>query len=447
MSIRSASTVIVLGLAITAVACGGNNNAQQKPASQPTATTSSSEPKDDVVRGITNGQMKIAHYASGDGTLGLVLDRSGEHAKVQFDKAKDVIELTMVEDRYAGERRGWYMKSPDGKNVLYLSAHGGLKTWTGRDEIRLNSDKAATALGAATVTGQYVAPKGAHEINTEKLAALALQTKNPQLTSESAGDLAKVKEILGSTPTDQFVRLTEAGAKLAKYAPASAKIGNTTQGLGGGLTGYPTDDKYDAKAAGLAKFGGKLIPMQASYGDPNRLRLHTLNGWSEHPVKGTPGVLWESKDQVVFVTVDGGRYELSVPNEDGDLFEKGAGKPAEWPAPMQHALLNVDTLRAFAKANINADAGKEAEAADDAWWECMNNEWKKAKDQLDKNEASSASANDKWGKSSGIRKTAELEAPKHCDATKQKLEKVLVTNIDKRAAERKAIFENTKKRF
>lgn len=449
MSIRfRPASVVALGLALTAVACGGSNNAaQQKPASPPSTTTSSSEPKDDVLRPVTNGQLKIAHYASGDGVTGLVLDRSGEHPKVQFDKQKDVIELTMVEDRYAGERRGWYLKAPDGKNVLYLSSGGGLKTWVGRDEIHLSSDKAAAALPAPTIAGQYTAPKSAYDIQREKIAALALQTKNPELASEAAGDLAKVKEILASTPTDMFVRLTEAGAKGAKYAPASKKIGNTIQGLGGTVTGYPTDDKFDPKGAGLAKFGGKLIPMQVHYGDPNRLHLHILNGWTDTPAKGTAGVVWESKEQVVFVSVDGGRYELSTPNEDVDLFEKGAGKPAEWPAPLQHQLLDVDTMRALAKANISADAGKEVETADNAWWECMNDQWKKTKEALDKNEASAASANDKWGKASGIRKTAEMEAPKKCEPTKQKLEKLLVTNIEKRAADRKAIFENVKKRF
>jgi hypothetical protein len=449
MSLRFASrpsSVVVLNLALAAVACGGSNSASQpKPASP--ATTSSSEPKDDVVRGITNGQLKIAHYASGDGVTGLVLDRSGDRAKVQFDKQKDIIELTMVEDRHGGERRGWYLKSPDGKNLLYLSTGGSLKTWAGRDEIHLNSDKAATALGQPTIAGQYTAPKSAYDTQLEKITALALQTKTPELASESAGDLAKVKEILASTPTDSFVRLTEAGAKGARYAPASKKIGHSIGGLGGTVTGYPTDDKFDPKGTGLAKFGGKLIPMQVHYGDPNRLHLHILNGWTDTPAKGTPGVVWESKDQLVFVSVDGGRYELSVPNEDVDLFEKGAGKSSDWPAPLQHQLLDVETMRAFAKANIQADAGKEVEAADDAWWSCMNDQWKKTKDALDKNEASSASANDKWGKEAGIRKTAEMDAPKKCEPTKQKLEKLLVANIEKRAAERKAIFDKVKTRF
>lgn len=440
------SSLLALGLALAAVACGGNNTAQQKPASTP-PSTSSAEPKDDVVRGITNGQLKVAHYASGDGVTGLVLDRSTDTAKVQFDKSKDIIELTMVEDRHAGERRGWYLKSPDGKNVLYLSTGGSLKAWVGRDEIHLSSDKAATALGQPTIAGQYHAPKSAYDIQHEKIAAMALQTKTPDLLSESAGDLAKVKEILTSTPVDSFVRLTEVGAKGARYAPASKKIGNSIGGLGGTVTGYPSDDKFDPKGTGLAKFGGKLIPMQVHYGDPNRLHLHTLKGWEDHPSKGLAGVVWEVKDQLVFVSVDGGRYELSVPNEDTDLFEKGAGKPSEWPAPLQHQLLDVETMRAFAKANIGGDAGKEVEAADDAWWECMNNEWKKTKDALDKNEASAASANDKWGKASGIRKTAEMEAPKKCEPTKQKLEKLLVTNIERRSTERKAIFEKVKTRF
>lgn len=440
-------TLLVLGLSLAAVACGGG--AAQKPAAPPTNTNTSSatQPKDDVVRPVTNGQLKIAHYASGDGVTGLVLDRSNEHAKVQFDKAKDVIELTMVEDRYSGERRGWFFKSPDGKNVLYMTTGGSLKTWVGRDEIHLNSDKAASALPAPTITGQYVAPKSAYDTQHEKILALALQTKHPELTSESSGDMTKVKEILTSTPTDAFVRLTEAGAKGARYAPASKKIGNSIQGLGGTVTGHSTDDKWDPKGTGLAKFGGKLVPMTAHYGDPNRLHLAILNGWTDTPAKGTPGVVWEGKDQVVFVSVDGGRYELSVPNTDTDLFEKGAGSPSSWPAPMQHALLDVETMRALAKANISADVGKEVEAADDAWWACMNDQWKKTKEALDKNEASSASANDKWGKASGIRKTAELEAPKKCEPTKQKLEKLLTTTIEKRVTERQAVFDVVKKRF
>lgn len=441
------SSLSALTLALAAAACGGGGQTPAKPATASSTTAASAEPKDDVLRPVTSGQLKIAHYASGDGVTGLVLDRSGEHPKVQFDKQKDIIELTMVEDRYSGERRGWYLKSPDGKNVLHLSTGGHLKAWIGRDEIHLNSDKAAAALGPATVTGQYVAPKSAYEIQQEKILALALQTKKPELASEDSGNLAKVRDVLMSTPVDQFVRLTEAGAKGARYAPASKKIGNTTQGLGGTVTGYPTDDKFDPKGTGLAKFGGKLIPMQAHYPDPNRLRLHTLAGWTDAPAKGTPGVVWEGKDQIVFVSVDGGRYELSTPNEDVDLFEKGAGSPAQWPAPMQHALLDVDTLRAFGKAKIGEDAAKETEQADDAWWECMNEHWKKTKDQLDKNEASSAPANDKWGKAGGIRKSAELDGPKKCEPTKQKLEKLLLKHIEARVTERKAMFDKVKARF
>lgn len=433
-------------IVLSAVACGGKSDAP--PPAAPTAKGASNGPQDDVLRPVTNGQLKVAHYASGDGMTGLVLDRTGERPKVQFDKAKDIIELTMVEDRFAGERRGWYMKSPDGKNQLYLSSGGGLKTWSGNDEIYLNSDKAANPLPAATIVGEYKAPKSQYDIQHGKMLALALQTKTPTLASEDSGNLAKVREILTSTPKDQFVRLTDAGAQSAKWAPASTKIGNTIQGLGGPLDGYPTDDKFDGKGAGLAKFGGKLIPMQFEYGSPNQLRMHELAGWSSHPAKGTPGVVWEAKDLLVFVSVDGGRYELSSSSDSGDLFEAGAGSPSSWPAPLQHALLDVDTMRAFGKAKVgDASLASEAETTSDGWFECVNEVWKKTKVQLDATEASGASANDKWGKMSGIRKSAELEAPKKCEPARQKLEKVLLKDIDQRAAERKAIYDAVKARF
>src|SRR5262245_49915607 len=50
------------------VACGG---AKTEPSSPQTKTTGKEGEKDDgVLRSITQGQLKVAHYATGDGTVG-----------------------------------------------------------------------------------------------------------------------------------------------------------------------------------------------------------------------------------------------------------------------------------------------------------------------------------------------------------------------------------------
>ena len=149
---------------------------------------------------------------------------------------------------------------------------------------------------------------------------------------------------------------------------------------------------------------------------------------------------------MVFVAFDGGRYEMSV--GEGKVVEPGAGAQASWPAPLQHALIDVDNIRALAKGNaIAAQVGKDIEATDDAWWSCFNEVWKKTKPELDKVEASQASANDKWGRLGGIKKTAELNAPKTCEPKKKDLDAALTKFIEARNAERLAVFEKAKLKF
>jgi hypothetical protein len=429
-------------------ACGGSSTPPPAAANAPT-TTSSPDSKDGVVRPITQGQLKVAHYASGDGTVGLVLDRTGAHPKVRMDGTKDVIELTMVEDRHFGERRGWLLKSPDGKNWLYLTTEGSLSYFTARDELALNSDKAAEALPAPTVAGQYVAPKSGHDATIERLTPLTVMKRLSQYKPQDSGNLAKVGEALLAAPPEIFVHLTDAGAKEAHWAPASAHIDNVTQGLGGRVGYGHAEDTWDKSKAGLAGYGGKLVPMNMEYGSPNRLRMSKLQGWPAPLAANTPGVLWEIQDSTaVFVAVDGGRYEISISSEGGPLVEPGAGPSASWPAPLQHALIDVDSVRGLAKGGAIAEAtGKEAEKADDAWWSCVNDQWKATKPELDKIEASSMSANDKWGRLVGARKSAEMKAPAKCAPEQKKLEAWLVTFIQARSKERQAIFDKTKARL
>jgi hypothetical protein len=441
---------IAVGFSLS-IACGGSKPQPASPAAAKNDTKSDTkDDKDDgVFRPIFQGQLKIAHYATADGTLGLVLDRTGERPKVRVDGEKDIIELTFVEDRHGGERRGWYLKAPDGRNILYLSAGGGLTIFRGRDELRVNSDKAADALPAATIAGEYKAPKSAYTAQLEALKPHALMSQKSSFKPEDSGNLAKVAEAIASAPPDAVYHVTASGAEKARWAPASPHIGDTHQGLGGAVGLGPADDAWDKGKAGIAKFGGQLVPMRVDYDSPNRLRMHLLKGFPAPLAAGTPGIFWElDGSTVVFVAFDGGRYQIDLPNDASAVVESGAGPQSGWPAPLQHALFDVDSVRGLAKGKaVPEQIGKDIEAADDGWWSCMNDQWKKAKTDLDKAEAAPTSANDKRGRMVGIRKSAELAAPKTCEPKKKALDAALTKFIESRNTERLALFDKAKAQY
>jgi hypothetical protein len=442
-ALTSSVGFIAVGVALS-VACGGS---KPEPAVA-TPAASGSSVTDNTVRPITQGQLKVGHYASADGVVGLVLDRTGARPKVRVDGEKDIIELTMEEDRHGGERRGWYLKAPDGKNVLYLGAHGDVRIYRGRDEIVVTSDKAADPLPAATIAGEYKRPKSDYDVTVEALTPLTVHAHSAaSWKPEDSGNLAKVGDALAAATPDMVVHVTELGSKAARWAPASRHIGNVHQGLGGSVGHAPSDDAWDKTKPGLAKFGGVLVPMRSEYGSPNRLHLNTLKGWPPPLAAGTPGILWDVDDgTVVFLTFDGGRYEMSV--SEGKVVEPGPTPQASWPPPLQHALLDVDSIRGFAKGSAMPEKiGKDIEAADDAWWSCMNDQWKKAKAESDKIEASPSSANDKWGRLGGVRKSAELAAPKTCEPKRKELDAALTKLIEGRNVERLSLLERSKAKW
>ena len=62
-------------------------------------------------------------------------------------------------------------------------------------------------------------------------------------------------------------------------------------------------------------------------------------------------------------------------------------------------------------------------------------------------EAASSSANDKWGRMQGIRKSAELRVPTKCAPEQKKLDAWLTAFIEARNKERQAIYAKTQARF
>jgi hypothetical protein len=278
---------------------------------------------------------------------------------------------------------------------------------------------------------------------------MTVLAKYPQYKPQDSGNLAKIAEVFATAPPELFVHASTAGAKKAHWAPASAHIDDVNQGLGGPIGYGHTEEAWDKNKSGIAKYGGKLVPMLVEYGSPNRLRMHELKGWPPPLADGTPGLLWEMNDgTAVLVAIDGGRYEISLESDGVAPVDAGAGPMASWPPALQHTLIDVDSIRGLAKGGaIPAATGKAAEDADDGWFNCTNDVWKATKTELDKAEASPSSANDKWGRMGGIRKSAELRVPTKCGPEQKKLDAWLTAFIEARNKERQALYAKAQARL
>src|SRR6185369_7458868 len=90
---------LTLCAVLLVAACGGGGAERHD-----TNNASGHTPNDDVMRFITQGQLKVAHYATGDGVVGLVFDRTGDKPKLRVDGEQDVLELTVEEERNGMDR-------------------------------------------------------------------------------------------------------------------------------------------------------------------------------------------------------------------------------------------------------------------------------------------------------------------------------------------------------
>jgi len=155
--------------------------------------------------------------------------------------------------------------------------------------------------------------------------------------------------------------------------------------------------------------------------------------------------------KIVFVAVDGGRWELGDWYNDFDAkappVEAGTGPQSAWPAPLASSAIDVGLVRGLAKGGaIPAKTAADIEAIDDGWFECVQKVWKEGRAEADKIEATQAPLNDKYGKLSGVAKKYELKAEQTCAPIVKKLDEALTRFIEARDTERKAIFDKAKAR-
>jgi hypothetical protein len=426
---RTTGTGITFSLLVmTLAACGG--------APPPTAAAAPSATG--TVRPLTQAQLGVAHYRTADGVYGLVLDRSGPKPKYRLDGKSDIVELTMQEDRFADELRGYFLVAPDGKRVLWISTGGGVLYLHGSDELPLNSDKPADPLSAATVAGTYVAPPPAFKAVADRLTAIAVTTKLPLLTDGDSAQLSKVSDALGKATVEMFVHYVSHGA--TSWLPHPELVPEGLHGVEFGGVARESDDRWNPKAAGLAKYGGKNQGF-SHYDTPqgNHMQVMKLAGYPQPLADNTPGIVWKvDGSSAVFVTLDGGRYVVDLSSADkGPALEAGAGPQSGWPPPVQNALLDVSDVSSLAKAGaVPQKAADDLLALDADWTACAAKTWATAQRAIDTGNFTEADRKD-W----------EKKARTACAATIHKQEAMLVKIVEARIKERQALFATAKARI
>ncbi len=422
--------VSVLGAGVSACA----SKPATQPGTQPIAATPDNP--DGGVRPTTDGQQKLAHFATGDGVAGFVLDRSGERAKLQIDGEKDIVELTMEEERRQGELVGHYFLAPDGKRMLFLSTGGSIVWFRGRDELRVSSDRGAEPLPAATVTGTYVRPRPAYEAIVADLAPIAVRARNKDVTSEDASDLAKVEKAILAADAAMFVRYRSYGA--TSFIPRIQPAPTSVSGIGYGRSDFVTEEDEIKKHTRIARLGGLVLGYSMPRSEGNHIIVEADREQAQVLADNTPGIVWETDESsATFISLDGGRYHVSLTDtEKGPAIVRGAGPESGWPKPVSDPFFDITFLSALAKVGaVPQKVIDEVVAVDAEWNTCAQKTWKGADKQIDANTANMAVLKD-WAR----------KVTKACRKSLDKQETLMVAAIEARARQRKELFEKARAR-
>jgi hypothetical protein len=415
---------------LAAVGCGGGGAAQKPAQAAPT-------PSDDPVKvtGATPAQIKLGHFVTPDGRHGFVLDRTGAKAKLQVDGTKDVVELTEEESRRHGDLEGHNYLDPSGKRRVFISKGGGLKFFVGGEEYYANHDKSAKALGNPTVAGAPKKEEPAWKARSAELEAKSV-AKAQGLKPEDASDLKKVEAAFAKADAGSFFRYVERDK--GGWLPHLDVAPSSVSGPGFGRQRWKTDEAEAAKHKKLAAYGAVI----AGYSDAQSQGNHIIAESKDHRpalASGTPGLVWSVDDNsVTFVSFDGGRYVIDIAQapEKGSPLEPGAGPESAWPKPVQDPFMDYGDVGRLVKLGAAPKSVQDdLEKADNDWNACAQKAWKPANAKIEVGKF-------KLEDAKALSVKAQTSCRKHLD----QFEGTLVAFLDKRKADRAALYDKAKAR-
>ena len=412
---RTTRSLKAAAIAVLLAACGG---APPSPTATPTDARQ------------TDAQRDVAHFRTADGLYGFVLDRTATTAKIQIDGETAIVELTQKEQRSdSGELLGYRLVDPTNTDRLAISLGGSITYLRGKDRLPVTSDKPATPLGAATLSGPPV-EKPRDPAAYEKLAAaletISVRKKMPELKPEDSANLAKIEAAFAKADASMFVRYKKPGPN-GSVGRAEA-VPSSFAGFGYSPGDFGTDDDEANRHKLALKHGMKLIGMSLPESDHANHILVRRSDKRDELADKTPGLIWEiDGSRAVFITFDGARYIVDLSQTSADMvpIERGAGPEAGWPAPLQDTFADITYVSSLVKAGAHPQTTvDELEAIDKEWNACVVKGWKPLRIARDVNVRGEA-----------------VKIHKACQKSIDKLETALVKFIDERAALRKALHE------
>lgn len=447
---------VVLGMIVvaSAAACGGGTG-QKGGASSPSASDNKASSTTAVE---IPGLSKLGHFASPDGMVRMVVDRTGAKAKIKLEGSNDIVELTTEEARWGGKLNGYSFIAPDGKRTLFVSVHGEMLYYRGEhDEVSLVRDGDATALGAPTVKGTPPPPapvvkeKSPAEVAAAELEPMSVVKRFPQFKPEDSGNLAKVAEAYQLVTADMLFRCADHCG--AWYAPFPTSYGNGRGGLGfvkeKDLKQGPATE--EEKKGPLAKYNAWL---RADY---------EFGDWSHQVVKSSwlaifqlafktlpgnaPGIVWNvDKTDVIFVTPEGGRYWDSAADYGKPRFVKGLAPASEWPAPLQNNLLFREHVVEMNKQGlVDKKLADEVETIFSKWKECAQKVFVPAQKEIEANLTGNKHHYSATNTNSLVLRKYNDKAMQECGG--KRAETILAQILTQREKDQKALFEKNKARI
>ena len=412
----------IMGALVGLVACGGSD---QEAAKTP----------DDTVKitGATPAQIKLGRFISPDGRQAITLDRTGPKAKLQVDGGADIIELTEVERRSRGELDGYDYVDPDGKKRLFISKFGSLSYFDKGDEYPMNYDKGASALGRPTIFGTPKKEEAPWKAQSTELKGKSIVVKLPELKAEDASDLKKVELAFAKADAGSFMKYVETNKE--GWTPHIDVAPQNVSGPAFGRQQWKTDDVELAKHKKLAAYGA-VIMGYSDVGQGN----HIVAEAKDHRAplaSGTPGLIWAVDDNsVTFVSFDGGRYVIDIASDrdKGSRLVAALGPESAWPKPVQDPFVDYTDIGRLAKVGGAPQATvDELSKIDEQWNACAQKAWKPAAAKIEISKFKPEDA-----------KALSVKTQSSCRQYLDQFETTLVTFVDKRKADRAALFEKAK---
>jgi hypothetical protein len=381
--------------------------------------------------------LRLGHYSSGDGLVGLVLDRTGASPKMRLDGGSDIVELTV---RPIDGKGRLALKDPSGKTRLFIDQWGGVELLTETGAVKVHRDGETTALGRATIAGTApLEPPSDYERAVALFKSMSVVETISGLSPADAGNLTKVRAVIEKLDPHLLVTVARDVDKDV-FSPSPRTIGNTQYTEDGY---WPSETEYDPEGPGLVRYGG-VATGSYQFDVANWVKIHRAKGYPPSLPKGTPGMIWNvDGGTIFFVTLDGGRYRLQWKD-----VSVGASASKDWPAPLAHQLIRLTDVEYLDRAGtIDPSTKQTLDALNREFRECVKGQEKSLEAALD----GLAKQNLTWSTRSHrahlLAEKHQADTEKKCGSHVAEIDETLVRVIEERAAHRREIFELAKRRF